>query len=78
MWPSSRRLSGISSMENLIEGLQREMKRNRELLEEYRKIPTGGFGAMVISTKIDAGEKAMAQWDTIAMITAYKELEKSG
>ena len=65
-------------MENLIEGLQREMNRNRELLEEYKKIPTGGFGAAEISSKIDVAEKAMAQWDTLAMMVAYKELKESG
>lgn len=62
-------------MENLAEGLQRQISRNQELLEIYKTIPTGAFGAAMIKRDLDAAIKAMAEGDTVAMISAYKALE---
>ena len=62
---------------NLIEGLQEELDRNKELLEVYKSIPTGGFGATMISQTIKAAEKAMALQDTIEMLRCYKALTEN-
>ncbi|MCK5617251.1 hypothetical protein KAR91_86100 [Candidatus Pacearchaeota archaeon] len=62
---------------NLIEGLQKELARNRELLKAYEEIPTGAFGAAMIKGSIEIAENAMACGDTVAMLKAYKDLEES-
>lgn len=64
-------------MPNLIEGIQQELKRNQELLEEYKKIPTGAFGAMMIQADIDRAEKAIADDDIVEMVKAYEALKES-
>jgi len=62
---------------NIIEGLHQELNRNRELLDAYLEIPTGGFGAMVIQQKIDRAEKAIANGDTTEMLRCYQDLKDS-
>lgn len=62
---------------NLIEGLQEELKRNRELLQLYREIPTGQFGAAMIEKAINDAERALAEGDTVKMMQCYKELKES-
>ena len=61
---------------NLIDGLNEELERARELLEVYKSIPTGGFGAMVIREKIKHAEMSMQLGDTVGMLRAYGELQK--
>ena len=60
---------------NLIEGLQEEMNRCRELLEVYDAIPQGKFGATMIRQDIKNAEKSIATGDTIAMMKALKDLQ---
>jgi len=62
---------------NLIEALQKELDRNKELLQLYKSIPTGMFGAMMIESKITEAEKAIASGDTVAMVHCLKELRNS-
>ena len=64
-------------MSNIISGLIKEIHRNRELLVEYEKIPTGFFGASVIREKISRAEKAVESGCVVEMVTAYKELQRS-
>ena len=64
-------------MPNLMEGLLKELARNRELLAEYKKIPTGAFGAMMIQADIDKAEKAIANDDVAEMAKAYTALKES-
>ena len=62
--------------ENLIEGIQRQMNRARELVEEYKQIGTAGtFGRVMIEQDIREGEAAIASGDVIRMMAAYKALE---
>lgn len=60
---------------NIIEGIQEETKRCRELIKIYGTIQTGAFGAMMISQDIKRGEQAIASGDVVEMIVAYKALE---
>lgn len=61
---------------NLIEGLQQEITRNRELLSEYESIGAAGiFGATFIRQDIAAAEKTIATGDTIAMMQMYEKLK---
>ena len=62
---------------NLIEGLQKELSRNRELLKEYEAIPQGVFGATMIKQAIKNTETAMADNDTVAMLKCYQELKET-
>lgn len=64
-------------MSNLISGLHKQLERNRELLKLYEEIPTGAFGAAMIKKDIEAGEKALADGDVVAMLRAFKALEES-
>ncbi len=62
---------------NLLEGLKKELNRNREILKMYEEIPEGAFGATMIKQSIERAERAITDGDTISMIQAYKELENT-
>jgi len=62
---------------NLIEGLQSEMNRCRELLKQYEAIgPAGRFGKSMIEADIIQGEAAIASGDGVEMLFAYKRLKR--
>lgn len=61
--------------ENLIEGLRRELDRNREILGYYEEIPTGVFGAAMIRESIRKGDEALNNMDTVEMLRAFKDLQ---
>jgi len=60
---------------NLIDGLNIELKRAKELLEVYESIPTGGFGAIMIKQTIKDAESSMQLGDTVGMLAAYQRLQ---
>ena len=60
---------------NLIDGLNTELKRAKELLDAYRSIPTGGFGAAMIQQTIDHAESSMQTGNTVEMVKAYQRLQ---
>lgn len=60
---------------NLAEALAKEIDRNRELLEEYKKIPTGVFGAMMIDQDIKAAVDALASGDVVKIAQAYEAIK---
>ena len=60
---------------NLIDGLNIELKRAKELLELYESIPTGGFGAAMIKQTIQDAESCIQQGDTVRMLDAYQRLQ---
>lgn len=61
--------------ENIIEGIQRQCDRVREILPLYDEIPTGVFAATMMRNSIKAAEAAIASGDVLAMLAAYKDLE---
>lgn len=64
-------------MSNLIEGIQEEQKRIRELKPLYEEIgPEGMFGLSIINQALDQADKAIASGDVIEMLVVYKELKK--
>lgn len=64
--------------ENIIEGIQREVARNRELLKEYEAIgPVGTFGATMIKQNIIDAKSAVAHGDTIEMIRQFQSLKEN-
>ena len=61
---------------NIIEGIQKQQQRCRELIGNYEEIgPSGSFGKMMIQQDIDYADRAIAEGDTIEMIAAYQRLE---
>jgi hypothetical protein len=61
---------------NLIEGIQAEQARVRELLKEYEKIgPTGMFGTMMLKQALQHGDKSIASGDVVDMLAAHAELK---
>lgn len=61
---------------NLIEGIQKQCNRVREILPHYEELgPTGAFGAAVLRQAIVEGEAAIASGDVVRMLAAYKSLE---
>ncbi len=60
---------------NLIEGIQEQRNRCRELKKEYESIPLGGFGAFHIQQAITEGENSIASGDVVRMLSSFKELE---
>lgn len=62
---------------NLIEGLQEEIKRCRDLLEVYKEIgPAGRFAHVMILNEIEVAEKSIATGDVAAMIRSLEELRQ--
>jgi len=62
---------------NLVEGIQEELKRCRELRQMYEDIgPAGAFGKMVIDNSIKEGEAAIASGDVVRMMRAYADLKQ--
>jgi len=65
-------------MENLAQGLVRELNRNRELLSEYKNIGRPGmFAAVIIEDKIKRGETAQENGDVVEMLRVFSELEET-
>ena len=63
-------------MENLIEGIQSECNRVRELLPEYEAIGAAGqFGLLMLKADIAEGEAAIASGDVVRMVGALKALQ---
>ncbi len=64
-------------MENLTEGLQRQMNRVREIVKVYESLPknAGMFAATMMKQSIVNSENAISIGDTIEMIACYKDLE---
>ena len=61
---------------NLIEGLQKEMNRCRELRKQYEGIGlAGNFGKAVIDSAIKSAEDSIAANDILSMLRAHKQLE---
>lgn len=60
---------------NLIDSLNDEIKRCKELLGMYQGIPQGAFGAIMIKQDIQRAEKAMAEGDTVEMIKCFRTLQ---
>jgi hypothetical protein len=61
---------------NLVEGIQDECNRCRELLRAYAAIgPEGAFGSAVIQAAIKDGEAAIASGDVIRCVAAFKDLQ---
>lgn len=64
---------------NLIEGLQEEIKRVNEIIKEYEDPLLNGagmFAATLLKGSIKQAENAIAQMDTVAMLSAIKNLQK--
>jgi hypothetical protein len=65
-------------MENLMDGLLKELNRNRELIKRYEAIGiAGAFGRIAIQRDIDMAEKAIKDNDIVAMIQAYAILHNN-
>jgi len=61
---------------NIIEGIQAQCNRCRELITHYDAIgPAGAFGKWMIQRDIAEGETAIASGDVVRMVRAYKALE---
>jgi hypothetical protein len=62
---------------NLIEGLQKEQTRVRELLTEYEAIGSAGvFGAIMLKQLLAKTDNAIATGDTVQMLVLLKELQE--
>lgn len=62
---------------NLIQGIQQQVARCRELLTEYDHplvAPTAGFAKAMIQAAITEGEAAIASGDVGRMVKAYQAL----
>lgn len=64
--------------ETLADGLLEELKRNRELLIQYRSIgPNGMFGATMIEQDIQKAERAVVEGDIVAMLRLYETMKEN-
>tara|TARA_R110002096_G_C14628496_1_gene724693 strand:+ start:2303 stop:2500 length:198 start_codon:yes stop_codon:yes gene_type:complete len=61
---------------NLMEGLQQELNRVRELREAYKQIGAPGvFALSFINNEIQVAENAIAKGDTIQMMVSFTALK---
>ena len=61
--------------ETLGDKFQLELKRVKGLLELYRGIPTGAFGATILGGVVARAEEAWNSQDLVEMIKILPELE---
>lgn len=63
---------------NLIEGLQQEIKRVNEIIKEYDDLPSGAgaFASAMMKGSVKRAEAAISQMDTVAMLSAIKDLKE--
>ena len=63
---------------SLMDGLHEELKRNKELIKQYRAIgPAGHIGATLLQQMIDKTEKAIFKNDVVQMVKCYEELKET-
>jgi len=64
-------------MANLIEGLQKEMNRVRELRQMYADLPggVGFFGIATIDAALKEADKAIASGDLVKELRVYEDLK---
>ena len=63
---------------NLISGIQEELNRNRDLLQQYQQIGQSGlFATMMLKSEIKEAEDSIASGDVVRMLVAYKTLSES-
>lgn len=61
---------------NVIEAIQNECQRVRDLLPLYEEIgPAGAFGLAMLKASIKTGEAAIASGDVMKMLPALKDLQ---
>jgi len=59
-----------------MEGLQIEIKRNKELIQQYLEIGNAvNFRIMMIQADIDVAEKTIREGDTVSMVKIYPRLK---
>jgi len=65
-------------MINIIEGLQAETNRVREIIQIYEEVPknAGKFAANLMKQDVKLAENAIAQGDTLKMLSMYKKLKE--
>lgn len=62
--------------ENVIEAVQRECNRVRELVKDYDELGSVGvFGATMLRQDIQEGEAAIASGDVVRILAALKSLQ---
>ena len=61
---------------SLGDALPKEQARVREVLAEYKKIPQGVFGAVIIEQALKNADEAVISGNIFAMIAAYEELKE--
>lgn len=61
---------------NLIDGLKKEITRCEELVKKHSQISFDAFGTHTIQTDINIAKAAIAEGDTVAMISAYTALRE--
>lgn len=65
-------------MSNLIEGIQAECNRVREVIKEYESLPQGAgmIGAALMKHDIQLAEKAIAMGDVLDLLKIYATLKE--
>jgi len=62
---------------NLIEALQKEIQRNKKLVELYNSVPNGAFASIMINQDIVDAERALSELDTVAMVRLLETMQNN-
>ena len=63
-------------MPNLIEGLQKELNRCRDLLKLYEEVPGGAFAASMLRREIKNAESSIESGEVSEMLIYLKKLQE--
>ena len=61
----------------MLEALKEEITRNEELLEMYREIEAGSFGAAFIDLDIREAKEAIETDNVVEILRTYKKLKEN-
>lgn len=61
---------------NLVDGVQSEIKRVTEIIQEYNKYEGGKFAAGLMQFDIDTAINLLAIGDTVGLIGIYEKLKE--
>ena len=63
---------------NLVEGVQKEIKRVTEIIIEYRSIPggAGNIAAALMQQDVDEAIRRLASSEAVELISIYKKLQE--
>jgi len=75
LWPGGTTIKRRNEMSSVGEDFSKEKARVRELLNVYRSIPQGAFGAVMLEDVLRRADQAVMSEDPLAILRSYEEMK---